>query len=50
MAFKFIESSSTGFHQTLFNRTIEDPETIDLTSDTPGPLSYQSIPFDGIDD
>ena len=50
MAFKFIESSSTGFHQTIFNRTIEDPETIDLTSDTPGALSNQSIPFDGIDD
>jgi hypothetical protein len=50
MSFKFIEASATGNFQTLFNRLIEDPETIDLTTDTAGPNSSQAIPFDGIDD
>jgi len=50
MAFKFVQSGATGDYQTIFNRIIEDPETISLTNDTAGPLSSQSIPFDGIDD
>jgi len=50
MAFKFINVGATGEYQTLFNRLIEDPETIDLNSDTPGPLSNVSIPLDAIDD
>ena len=49
MAFRFIHESSTGAFQTLFNRLIEDPEIIDLT-DTPGALSVQSIPMDGVDE
>jgi hypothetical protein len=49
MAFRFIDSSSSGSYQTLLNRLIENPTTIDLT-DTPGVLSLKSIPFDGIND
>ena len=49
MAFSFITAAATGTFQTLSNRLIEDPASIDLT-DTPGPKSIRSIPFDGIDD
>lgn len=50
MAFKFIETSSTGTFQTLFNRLIENPDTINLAADTPGVLSLKAIPMDGVDD
>jgi len=50
MAFLLVKPTSSGDYQTLFNRLIEDPETIDLTSDTPTASSSRSIPFDGLDD
>ena len=50
MSFKFIAANATGNFQSLFARSIENPEVINLTSDTPGSNSLQSIPFDGIDD
>lgn len=50
MAFKFINAASTGDFQTVFNRQVEDPDTISLTDDTPGANSTKSIPFDGLDD
>ncbi len=48
MAFHILYPTSSGFYQSLFNRVIENPTSIDLTSSTPSTGSIKSIPFNGI--
>lgn len=47
MAFSFINQVASGTYQSILQRLIDDPETINLTESTPSVNSSQSIPFDG---